>query len=389
MQNDILPNVIFSPGELALGLADSLVDLGVEVTLFSAGSVTTKAKNVTADLSFFQEELVRRGDTYLDLLKKHPLTFITLARQAQAALVAQAYELANKDQFDLIHIYTNEEDIALPFAQFCKKPVVFTHHDPFNFLVGYRNTFPKYKHLNWLAISNNQRLGMPEDTNWVGTIELGLNETDWPKQSHAKEDYLAYIGRIIEPKGVELAIEAVQLYNQTAKTPLKLKIAGKHYASSAKNSYWEKVIKPKLADSNIEYVGFISSRLAKQAFLSKAQALLIPSLFAEPFGLVMPEALACGTPLIGLDSGAIPDVIEEGVTGFVIKKQFNNRVAEHREPNLSHETIEAMAAAIGRIAKLTPEDCRRAFINRFTMKRMATKHLEAYQKLVTEQPAAL
>ncbi|HET8670126.1 MAG TPA: glycosyltransferase, partial [Candidatus Saccharimonadales bacterium] len=230
MHRDILPHVIFSPAALALNLADGLQKLGADCTLFSPGPVDTAAKNVTADLSYFEEELAGRGDTYVDLLKKHPFTFVTLSRQVQSELIARAFDMANRGELDIVHIYTNEEDIALPFAKLCKKPVVFTHHDPFNFSVKYKNVFPKYKDLNWISMSLAQRRGMPADTNWVGNIYHGLNEKLFEANLAPSGGYIAYLGRIIEPKGVHLAITAVKHYNKSAKQPLKLKIAGKHYA---------------------------------------------------------------------------------------------------------------------------------------------------------------
>ncbi|HEU4985003.1 MAG TPA: glycosyltransferase, partial [Nitrososphaera sp.] len=138
MHRDILPQVIFSPGQLALGLAEGLRDLGASVTLFSPGPADTQVHNITADLSYFEKELAGRGDTYIDLLKKHPLTFVSLARQAQAEIIAKAFKMANDGELDVVHIYTNEEDIALPFSALCDVPVVFTHHDPFSFLVKYK-----------------------------------------------------------------------------------------------------------------------------------------------------------------------------------------------------------------------------------------------------------
>jgi hypothetical protein len=124
MHRDILPGVIFSPGQLALNLAEGVSELGADVTLFTPGPVDTKVKNLTADLSYFNAELAARGDGFIDLLKKHPLTFISLARQVQSEIVARSFMMANDGGLDLVHIYTNEEDIALPFVQFCKKPVL-------------------------------------------------------------------------------------------------------------------------------------------------------------------------------------------------------------------------------------------------------------------------
>lgn len=370
MHQDILPRVIFSPGHLALALADGLVNKGVEVTLFSPGPVATEAKNVTADLSLFERELAGREDTYMDLLKKHPFTFITLARQVQSELVAKAYQLANDGAFDVVHIYTNEEEIALPFASLCKKPVVFTHHDPFNFLVKYKNNLPKYKHLNWISMSYAQRSGMPDDTNWVGNIYHGLDEPVLTPLEHPSRDYVAFLGRIIQPKGVHLAIDAVEVYNKTAKKPLKLKIAGKHYAEESKDTYWRKQIEPRLG-SNIEYVGFIDSSEAKRDFLGNARALLVPSLFDEPFGMVTLEAFACGTPVIALDSGALPEVIENGVTGYLVEKSDSEK-----------QMVADLAKALRNIEKISPNACRSTYETNFTLEKMVHEHIKIYAQLL-------
>jgi len=376
IHRDILPGVIFSPGQLALELAEQLQKQGSEVTLFAPGPTSSQLPTITADLSYFETELAGRGDTYLQLLKKHPFTFITLARQVQAELIAEAYAMANNDELDIVHIYTNEEDLALPFAKLCKKPVVFTHHDPFNFLVKYKNVFPKYKDLNWISMSLAQRRGMPADTNWVANIPHGLAKETFAPNLAPYGDYVAYLGRIIEPKGVHLAIAAVKAYNQTAKKPLKLKIAGKHYAGHAKDSYWQGQIQPLIDDDEIEYVGFIETNEQKQTFLGNAAALLVPSLFDEPFGMVSIEAMACATPVIGLDSGALPEVITRE-SGFVVPKV----IAE--DGNLDVEkTVTALARAIADIPKVDRRSCRWRFEKHFTLDHMAAAHSAAYDLLI-------
>lgn len=371
MHREILPNVIFSPARLALTLANGLQSLGHEVTLYTPGPVETKAKKLTADLSYFERELDGRGDNYLDLLKKHPFTFVTLARQVQSELIANAYSAANRGELDIVHIYTNEEDIALPFASFCQRPVVFTHHDPFNFLVKYKNVFPKYSYLNWISMSQAQRQTMPLDTNWVGNIYHGLDKDQFTLNTHPNGRYIAYLGRIIESKGVHLAIAAVKKYNSNhPDSTYKLKIAGKHYAGSDKDNYWQTKILPQI-EKDIEYVGFIKDDSAKQDFLGNATALIVPSIFNEPFGMVLIEALACGTPVIGLNNGAIPEVITNNKTGIIVKNE-----------STENETITGLSAAISRIEEIDRLLCRGAFESRFTLDRMVTEHLGVYQNLV-------
>lgn len=368
LHRDILPRVIFSPGTLAIEMAEGLAKQYVDVTLFSVGPADTTVPNISADLSYFQAELDRRGDGYIDLLKKHPFTFVTLARQVQSELIAQTFAMANDDKFDVIHIYTNEEDIALPFAQLCKKPVVFTHHDPYNFLIKYKSVFPKYKHLNWISTSLAQRATMPQGTNWVANIYHGLDPKEFSPIRGPKGDYIAYLGRIIEPKGLHLAISAVEEYNKTTSDKIKLKIAGKHYAEEANDKYWHEVIEPRLG-KDIEYVGFIKDSKTKNEFLGNAKALIIPSLFDEPFGMVMIEALASGTPLIGLNSGAIPEVINNQ-NGLLVKKS-----------NSDAQTIKTLSTAITKIQNVSRQACRKDFEDRFTLERMCADHKEVYEKL--------
>jgi glycosyltransferase involved in cell wall biosynthesis len=273
MQDKILPHVIFSPGDLAIDLAENLNTLNQDITLFTPGPVKTSIKNKTADLSLFQKELDVRGDDYLDLLKKHPFAFVTLSRQVQSEIISEAYKFANDDKLDVVHIYTNEEDTALPFAELCKKPVVFTHHDPFNFLVKYKSVFPKYKHLNWVSLSIAQRSGMPKNTNWVANIYHGLPLNVYEANYKIPQNYIVYMGRIIESKGVHLAIKAVQEFNKLTDNKVTLKIAGKHYSGNKKDTYWQEKIEPELSDPNIEYVGFLKNTDDKQKILEKAKAL--------------------------------------------------------------------------------------------------------------------
>lgn len=371
LHKDILPHVIFSPGVLAIQLAEGLKKHGVEVTLFSTGPVNTSVRNISADMSYFETELTARGDSYLDLLKKHPFIFVSLARQVQAEIIALSYELANKDEFDLVHVYTNEEDIALHFAKLCNKPVVFSHHDPFNFMIRYKSVFPKYRDLNWLSLSIAQRNTMPLDTNWVGNVYHGLSPNQFKFIESNDSNYVAYFGRIIEPKGVHLAIDTIEKYNSTAEKPLKLKIAGKHYADAGKDSYWDNKIFPRIG-GDIEYVGFIKDIDAKNEFLGNAKALIIPSTFDEPFGMVMIESLACGTPIIGLSSGAIPEVINDK-NGILVQKSLSEEA-----------NTDALSRTLAKIDSIDRHACRSDFEERFTLDRMCRDHKEIYQRLVSE-----
>jgi glycosyltransferase involved in cell wall biosynthesis len=389
MQDKLLPDVIFSPGKLAISLADGLTVQGHHVTLFTPGAVTTKARNQITDLSYFESELAGRGYGYIDLLKKHPLTFISLARQTQSELIASAIELANADGLDILHIYGNEEDVGLPFLKFCKKPVILTHHDPFNFTSQYRTVFPKYKDYNWLSISLSQRAAMPQDTNWAANIYHGLADYRFRANLNPKGNYIAYSGRVIESKGVHLAIDAVKRYNTAVPEAeqLTLRLAGRHYAGQSKDSYWNTRILPEIDGKTVFYDGFLKSDIELQKFLGNAQALIVPSIFEEPFGMVMVEALACGTPLIGLEAGAIPEIILNGQTGFTAPVSRKPGTNPAKQVIDQPATAASLAVAIGQINGIDRPACRADFEARFTLERMCRQHAEAYAKL-TGLPAA-
>lgn len=397
MHQQILPDVIFSPGKLALDLAHGLVERGHQVTLFTPGPVEhylqdTQIQNLTADLTLFEQELTVRGDTYLDLLKKHPLTYISLARQVQSELVAQAYELANQGRYDVVHVWCNEEELALVNARFCKVPVVFNHHEPFNFLTRYRAIFPKYPNLNWTSFSYAQRetFGLPvEQVNWVGNVYHGLPVDQYQLETNP-EDYLLYMGRIIQPKGVHYAIAAAK---QAGK---RLKIAGKHYAGHSKDKYWQEFVEPELDGDQIEYVGFVKDVEDKQALLGKAQALLMPSTWQEPFGLVAIEAMACGTPVIGFDRGSLPELVENGTNGWVVdyqeeeKAKKNGHIVNKNWQQLQKDqffqfNLERLVSAINQINQLDRKKCRQKFVKRFELEKMADGYEALYQNLIKEK----
>lgn len=394
MHQDIMPKVIFSPGELALSLADGLANQGHKITLFTPGPIDNlvsnkKIQTLTADLTLFEEELSQRGDSYVDLLKKHPLIFITLSRQVQLELVAKAYQLANQGEFDAVHVWCNEEELALVNAQFCNKPVVFNHHEPFNFLTRYRSIFPKYPHLNWISFSLAQRGSFGqltgESVNWVGNVYHGidLNRFALNKQPG---NYLVYMGRIIQPKGVHYAIASAK------KLGLKLKIAGKHYADHSKDRYWQEFIEPEIDGDQIEYVGFIKTDQAKQQLLGKALALLMPSIWQEPFGLVSLEAMACGTPVVGFNQGGVSEIIEAGQSGWLAdylpeKKIYKNgKNVDQSWDQLKldqdfQENVSKLSDSIKEVDTIDRSDCRKYVEENFSIEKMCQGYEQIYQKL--------
>jgi glycosyltransferase involved in cell wall biosynthesis len=162
-----------------------------------------------------------------------------------------------------------------------------------------------------------------------------------------------------------LAIEAVREYNRRHRLdPLKLVIAGKHYGSEGKNRYWTERIEPQIDGEVVVYEGFVPNQVAKQRLLAGARALIMPSTFDEPFGLVQIEALACGTPIVGLSRGAIGEVVRDGMNGVLVQHPSE------------------LPGALTRVRQIDRAVCRADFEARFTSRRMAEEHKVIYSQLV-------
>jgi glycosyltransferase involved in cell wall biosynthesis len=214
------------------------------------------------------------------------------------------------------------------------------------------SVFDRFRNEPLISISNAQRRPMPW-ANWHSTIYHGLPEDLFTFQPN-QGDYLAFLGRISPEKGADQAIEIA------ARAKMPLKIAAK--VDRADKRYFKKEIEPLLTQSHVEWVGEISDQ-QKNEFLGNAYALLFPIDWPEPFGLVMIEAMACGTPIIAYDRGSVPEVMENGVTGFIVNE------------------IDQAVQAVGRIRELNRAGCRGVFEKRFTASRMASDYVDAFERL--------
>ena len=220
---------------------------------------------------------------------------------------------------------------------------------------AFYRSFPQFP---LVSISHAQRRPMPP-VNWVATVPHGLLP-DLLRLNPEPNDYFAFLGRISPEKGPDRAIRIAQAAG------VKLKIAAK--VDKADREYFDAVIKPLLNDPLIEFVGEINEQ-QKNEFLGKARALLFPIDWPEPFGLVMIEAMACGTPVIAFDRGSVPEILEEGLTGFIV--------------NSVEEAIEA----VQRVVALDRRRVRARFEQRFTAARMARDYVATFEQLVDPEGA--
>lgn len=398
MHRKIFGKTIFSPGDLSLNLVKNLSILGHNITFYSpsfsqvdftnyykekiSNEILKNISFISFDDSMLVSELEQRNYGFMELFSKHPLTFITLSRQIQMEIISGVMEDANLGKFDIVHFFINEEETGLVFAKHFKVPCVFTHHDPFNYLWKYRSIFYKYKNLNWISISKAQRKTAPKGTNFISNIYHGIDEIlkePIPKiQPDENNGYFLYLGRIIEAKGVHLAIEACKMINK------RLIIVGKHFSGNNKELYWDEKIYPHIDNKSIIYEGYINEKDKINELLLNSKGLIIPSVFQEPFGLVMIEALSCGVPLIGLDNGAIPEIIENGKNGFLVKTVWKEVLRDGKIINevSETETSARIADALKKIDEINREDCYKIFKGKYTSSLMAKKYVKTYLKAI-------
>jgi glycosyltransferase involved in cell wall biosynthesis len=313
-------------------LTEALVDLGHDVTLFASGDSVTAAK-----LEAAWPRALRLDPTIRDAMAPHMLLLERVRRIAH--------------EFDVLHFHLD----YLPFPLFTQldTPFVTTLHGRLD-LPELQPVFDTFPDAPVISISDSQRQPLPQ-ANWLNTIYHGLPDQLLTPQTHRKPEYLAFLGRICPEKRVDSAIRIA------AQSGLPLKIAAK--VDKADMEYYKAEIEPLLSQAHVEFVGEINEA-QKPEFLSGAKALLFPIDWSEPFGLVMIESMACGTPVIAFNRGSVPEVIDHGVTGFIT------------------EDVQGAVAAVQRLDELSRTRIREQFERRFSAKTMAQNYVDGYTTLV-------
>ena len=311
-------------------LTEELITLGHEVTLFASGDSVTSAR---LDASWPRS--LRLDGSVRD---PNALHMMMLERVYQRAA-----------DFDFLHFHLD----YYPFSLFSRQPIPFvtTLHGRLD-LPEHQPVFDTFSTIPVVSISNAQRRPLPQ-ANWVRTVHHGLPQ-DLLQPKSVKPSYFAFLGRIAPEKGVDRAIRIAQHCG------MPLKVAAK--VDNVDREYFEEQILPMIKSAKVDYIGEINDS-QKSEFLSGAVALLVPIDWPEPFGLVMIEAMACGTPVIAFNRGSAPEVIEDGLTGFIV------------------EDINGAIGAVDRLSLLSRERIRRRFEQRFTARRMAQDYLSVYRSM--------
>ena len=313
-------------------LTEELVRQGHQVTLFASGDSVTQARLVEACTRSLRldQECVDEIAHYIVLLEQ-------VFRQASA--------------FDLIHFHIDYLHFPLSVRQHV--PTVTTLHGRLD-LKDLVPLYQMFSSVPVVSISDAQRTPLPA-VNWLGTVYHGLPE-DLYTFRETPGTYLAFLGRISPEKGVEQAIAIAQ------QVGMPLKIAAK--VDHKDRDYFQEVVQPLLHNNSlVQYIGEVGGD-NKDTFLGEAYALLFPIDWPEPFGLVMIEAMACGTPVIAYPHGAVPEVLEDGVTGWLV------------------EGIEEAVQAVVRVPALSRARCRQVFEERFSVSRMTHDYLQIYERLL-------
>ncbi len=318
-------------------LTEGLVRAGHEVTLFASGDSVTKAHLVAGC-----HRALRLDKECIDRIAYHIL------------LTEQAYRQAS--QFDIIHNHNDYFPFSL--ARRSDTPTLTTLHGRLD-LKDLIPLYEEFKDIPVVSISDAQREPLPS-INWQGTVHHGLPK-DIDTFHEGPGTYLAFLGRICPEKRVDRAIETAK------RCGMKLKIAAK--VDKVDQEYFEQYIKPMLEHPLIDYVGELGEG-ENDEFLGNATALLFPIDWPEPFGLVMIEAMACGTPVIARRHGSVPEVIEEGVTGLIV------------------ESADEAVGAVKKVSSLSRKRCRQVFEERFSDTRMVKDYLDIYKRLIKKSKEA-
>jgi glycosyltransferase involved in cell wall biosynthesis len=317
-------------------LVDELVELGHEVTLFASGDSKTRAELVPV-----WPRALRLGRPRSDPAIAQAALLEAIARQAA--------------EFDVIHAHIDW--LHLPLLTRLGVPFLTTLHGRLD-LPGLPATVGRFPHAPFVSISDNQRIPLAQ-ANWLGTVYHGLPVQSL-KPSYQPGSYLAFLGRLTADKGPEAAMRIAR----AAEMPLR--IAAK--LPRSERGYFKETLEPQIDGCQVQLTGEVNDK-TKQPFLAGAAALLFPIDWPEPFGLVMIEAMACGTPVIAFRSGSVPEVIDHGVTGFIVEDEDD------------------AVAAIRRLGELDRRTVRARFEERFSAKRMARDYVRNYEAVAT--PPAL
>lgn len=372
-------DMVFAPRSLAVSLADGLVDRGHDVYLFSSGDIQTKAHLVSGDARLLETEYTEEkmiGRVGGERVKW--ATFYTKKRNFEAQLTSLCYAMAGQKELDVIHSY--HDQLAHFFDGMNVVPTVYTLHDP---LPQHTDSldywlFDTFKEHAYVSISNAFRYHTTLKPRFVDTVYHGVDTSLYPFSEQASP-YMLFMGRLVPEKGLHSAIEAA------IATKTQLEIGSEMPEKGDESAYYTAKIQPFINSVYIREPGMVKD--ADKMFLYRyAKALLFPIEWEEPFGMVMIEAMACGTPVIAYNRGSVSEIVKDGVTGFIIDPhESHTQLPMHRAQRgtwtIKQAGVAGLIEAIQRVGELDRHACRAHVEEHFSVAHMVEGYERVYAKI--------
>lgn len=339
-------NEIYANQTMVGWIADELAKRKRDVTLFAPIGSKTKAKLVTFSMLPYSHPKVSKtlnaGCSFSDY---------------EHLFMAKIYNYAEKNKFDILHMHLRPLSVA-PFSAMSKVPTVQTIHDPLTYkYFKMLELYNEFKQVGFVSISKSQKKALPK-LKFFANVYNGIELGKWKFNSQGG-NYLCWAGRVLPEKGADIAIKVAKKLN------MELKMAGFVYDNDKndKNSYWNKKVKPMLNEKiTLKYLGLSQMPL----FYGNAKVFINTLRWQEPFGLVMIEAMACGTPVVAFNHGSVPEIIKHGKTGFIVENE------------------KEMVEAVKNVDKIDRAECRKHVEKYFTIEKMVNGYERVYEKLINE-----
>lgn len=361
---------IFAPGVIGKTLVGGLVKKGHEVFFYTAWGVRSKATVVAGDEALLQRDLFYYLFRNRSEEEKKYTTIEIQKRDFEYALTLKAYQDGLKGRIDIMHSY--HDFGAHYFHELTGFPTVYTLHDPMpvdDTTVEYHR-LKRFSNHPYVSISNAQRKDFP--INFAGNVYHGINLNDY-EFGEGKGNYLIHFGRILEDKGTHVAIEVAK------RIGMPLRIASSGIRANTSQQYYEEKVKPSIDGVTVSEVGFQEGE-EKLGYIKNAVAFLFPLQWEEPFGLVMVEAMACGTPVIAYNRGSVFEIVRDGLTGFIIEPEDSTGNSQWI---IKKKGADGLVEAVSRIGQIDRKACRRQVEEHFTVEKMVQGYEDVYKKVLS------
>lgn len=371
---ELFPDKIFAPLELATSLTNGLVDAGHDVRVYSAPDMETRARLVSAPLDGIKSPrpYYKFRELDGDWRKMLELEFPKHAFEMQ--LITHAFDDLASGQIDVLHMYM---DSSLFYGQYMadlvRKPVVFTLHDPLPPSGSFEfEQFSRFAKHSFVSISNAQRHSALT-LHFVDTVYHGIDTALYDYDGPLTQEYL-FIGRLIPEKGLEDGVKACVVSNAT------IQVAS-HFPAPHESQYVDTILSPLFEYPHLKKIGMVTDG-EKVRVLGHSKALLFPIKWEEPFGMVLIEAMACGTPVIAYNHGSVPEIVVDGVTGFIVDSDDGYTNRHTGSWIIKKRGVEGLVEAMKRIGEIKRTTCRSHVQENFSNKNMVKNYEKVYSKLI-------